>query len=191
MFKNIGFAITGSFCTHEKILVEVKNLADKGYNIIPIFSQSVSSTDTRFGTAKDFYDKVYEITKNKPIVTMTEAEPVGPKGMIDVLIIAPCTGNTVGKLANAVTDTTVTMVAKSMMRNNKPVIIGISSNDALGFNLENLSKLLSAKNLFFVPFGQDDPENKPKSLISKWDLIEDTLAYADKGKQIQPLLLRG
>ena len=111
--------------------------------------------------------------------------------MIDVLIIAPCTGNTVGKLANAVTDTTVTMVAKSMMRNNKPVIIGISSNDALGFNLENLSKLLSAKNLFFVPFGQDDPENKPKSLISKWDLIEDTLAYADKGKQIQPLLLRG
>ena len=189
MFKNIGFAITGSFCTHEKILVEVKNLADKGYNIIPIFSQSVSSTDTRFGTAKDFYDKVYEITKNKPIVTMTEAEPVGPKGMIDVLIIAPCTGNTVGKLANAVTDTTVTMVAKSMMRNNKPVIIGISSNDALGFNLENLSKLLSAKNLFFVPFGQDDPENKPKSLIADWTKVSQTIDEALKNKQIQPILL--
>ncbi len=190
MFKNIGFAITGSFCTHEKILIEIKKLVEAGYNITPIFSFSVASTDTRFGTAKDFEEKIIEITGKQPIKTMTDAEPVGPKGMIDVLVVAPCTGNTLSKLANAISDTPVTMVAKSLMRNYKPIVIGISTNDALGYNLENISKLLSGKNIYFVPFGQDDPQNKPKSLISNYSLIEDTLAYAEKGKQIQPLLLR-
>lgn len=189
MFRNIGFAITGSFCTHEKILPEMQNLVDKGYKVIPIFSLSVSNTDTRFGTAKDFEDKVTKITGISPIKTMTDAEPIGPKNMIDVLVVAPCTGNTLSKLANAISDTPVTMVAKSLMRNNKPIVLGISTNDALGFNLENIAKLLSAKNVFFVPFGQDDPTNKPKSLICDWLKIEDTLAYADKSKQIQPLLL--
>lgn len=189
MFRNIGFAITGSFCTHEKILPEMQNLVDKGYKVIPIFSLSVSNTDTRFGTAKDFEDKVTKITGISPIKTMTDAEPIGPKNMIDVLVVAPCTGNTLSKLANAISDTPVTMVAKSLMRNNKPIVLGISTNDALGFNLENIAKLLSAKNVFFVPFGQDDPTNKPKSLICDWSKIEDTLAYADKSKQIQPVLL--
>lgn len=190
MFKNIGFAITGSFCTHNKIIAQIQNLVDKGYNVIPIFSQNTATIDTRFGTSSDFTNKIKEITGKDPICSLVDAEPVGPKNMIDVLIIAPATGNTIAKLANAISDTAVTMVAKSLMRNNKPVIVGISSNDALGFNLENISKLLSSKGIFFIPFGQDDPENKPKSLIANWDLIEDTLAYAEKGKQIQPLLIR-
>ena len=184
----VGFAITGSFCTHEKILKVMEDLVLKGYDLLPIFSSSVRNTDTRFGTAKEFYDKVVKITGKTPICDIVSAEPVGPKNMIDVLVVAPCTGNTLSKLANAITDTAVTMVAKAHLRNNKPLVIAVSSNDALGLNFKNLATLMVTKNVYFVPFGQDDATKKPKSLIADWNLIENTLLLSLKGEQIQPLL---
>ena len=191
MEKNrIGFAITGSFCTHDRILKVMEDLVGKGYELLPIFSNSVKNIDTRFGSAKDFYDKVVKITGKTPICDIVAAEPVGPKGMIDVLVVAPCTGNTLSKLANAITDTAVTMVAKAHLRNNKPLVIAVSSNDALGLNFKNLATLMGTKNVYFVPFGQDDAIKKPKSLIADWNLIEDTIISAMKGEQIQPLLLK-
>ena len=186
----VGFAITGSFCTHEKILKILKDLVEKGYDILPIFSYSVKNTDTRFGTAKDFYEKVVEITGKTPVDTIVGAEPIGPKNMIDILVVAPCTGNTLSKLANAITDTPPTMVAKAHLRNNKPMVIAVSSNDALGLNMKNLATLMSTKNIYFVPFGQDDAIKKPKSLIADYDLVEKTILYALKQEQIQPILLK-
>lgn len=190
MIKNIGFAITGSFCTHQKILEIIKDLVDKGYNIIPIFSEKVSTTDTRFGTAKDFKDKIINLTNRHPIESIVDAEPLGPKEMIDVLVVAPCTGNTLAKLANAIIDNAVTMATKAHLRNNKPVVIGLSSNDALGLNLKNIATLIVTKNVYFVPFGQDNPEKKPKSLIADYNQIEKTMLEAIAEKQIQPILLK-
>ncbi len=186
---NIGFAVTGSFCTHKRILEEITSLVNKGYNIIPIVSQVVCTTDTRFGKAQDFLASLENITGNKIIDNIVKAEPLGPKGLIDLIVIAPCTGNTLAKLANAISDNAVTMTAKSLMRNNKPVVIGVSTNDALGQNMQNLAKLMTAKNFYFVPIFQDDPINKPKSLIANWNLIEDTFLQAKDGKQIQPVLI--
>lgn len=186
----VGFAITGSFCTHEKILKILKDLVEKGYDILPIFSYSVKNTDTRFGTAKDFYEKVVKITGKTPVDTIVGAEPIGPKNMIDILVVAPCTGNTLSKLANAITDTPPTMVAKAHLRNNKPLVVAVSSNDALGLNMKNLATLMSTKNIYFVPFGQDDAIKKPKSLIADYDLVEKTILYALKQEQIQPILLK-
>lgn len=188
--KNIGLAITGSFCTFEKTLKAIKTLTDKGYNVLPIFSFAVLNTDTRFFKAADFYNEVKELTKNEPVASLAAAEPVGPKNLIDILVIAPCTGNTMGKLANAITDTPVTMVAKAHMRNNKPTVIGISTNDALGLNMKNLGVLMTAKNVYFIPFGQDDPVGKPKSLISDLSLLEATMENAFEGRQLQPVLLK-
>ena len=186
----VGFAITGSFCTHARILTVLKSFVEKGYDVLPIFSYSVKNTDTRFGTAKDFYSKVVEITGKTPVDTIVGAEPVGPKNMIDVLVVAPCTGNTLSKLANAITDTPPTMVAKAHLRNNKPLVIAVSSNDALGLNMKNLATLMSTKNIYFVPFGQDDAKNKPKSLIADYTLVEETMLFALKNEQIQPILLK-
>jgi dipicolinate synthase subunit B len=186
---NIGFGITGSFCTHKQILEEIKSLIKKGHNIIPIITEVVSKTDTRFGSAKEFIKSLEMVTGNKVVDNIVKAEPLGPKGVIDLIVVAPCTGNTLAKLANAISDNAVTMTAKSLMRNNKPVVIGVSSNDALGQNMQNLAKLMSSKNFYFVPIFQDDPQNKPKSLIAKWSLIEDTILQAKEGKQIQPVLI--
>ena len=187
---NIGFGITGSFCTHEKILIEIENLVNKGHNVIPILTDKVLTTSTRFGSSEEFIKKVEKITQNKVVSNIVEAEPIGPKNLIDILVIAPTTGNTLGKLANAITDNAVTMVFKAHIRNNKPVVIGISTNDALGLNLKNIATLLNAKNIFFVPFGQDDPMKKPKSLIADYSKIEETIEFAWRGEQVQPLLLR-
>lgn len=184
---NIGFAVTGSFCTHQKILECMENLA-KNHNLLPIFTQSVLETDTRFGKAKDFYAKVENICGKKPVSTITEAEPIGPNNLIDILVIAPCTGNTLSKLANAQTDNAVTMIAKAHLRNNKPVVIGISTNDALGQNAKNLATLLTSKNFYFVPFLQDDFEKKPKSLVADWGQMEETILKAKNHMQIQPLI---
>ncbi len=189
--KNIGFAITGSFCTHDKILNEIKNLVDKGYNIIPIITTSVKNTDTRFGKADAFIEKLQTITGNTVVDNIVSAEPIGPSNAVDIIVVAPCTGNTLSKLANAITDNAVTMVVKSHLRNNKPVVIGISTNDALGLNLFNFSKLLNTKNFFFIPFAQDNTQNKPKSLIAKWDLTEETILKAANNEQLQPLLNKG
>lgn len=187
---NLGFAITGSFCTHEKILKEMKHLIDLGYNIIPILSTNVATLDTRVGTCESIIKRIREITGKEPIKTIQEAEPIGPKGMIDILVVAPCTGNTLAKIANAITDTPVTMITKAHLRNNKPVIIGVSTNDGLGLNLKNIAQLMTTKNMFFIPFGQDDPIKKPNSLVADFSKIDDTIKEAIIGKQIQPILLK-
>ncbi|MFA6860291.1 MAG: dipicolinate synthase subunit B [Clostridia bacterium] len=189
MKSTLGFAITGSFCTFSKILVEMKNLIDEGYKIVPIFSYTVAKTDTRFFIASDFRQKVVEITQNEPIDTLTSAEPLGPKGIIDVMVVAPCTGNTLSKISLAITDTPVTMAVKAHLRNNKPVVIGLSSNDAMGLNLKNLGTLMQAKNVYFVPFGQDDFLKKPNSLISDLRLIGPTVEKALQGQQLQPVII--
>ena len=188
MIKNIGFAITGSFCTHDKALAVIKRLKEK-YNIIPILSPSAFETDTRFGKAKEFREQLEKLTENKIVNTVVEAEPIGPKNLIDVMVIAPCTGNTLSKIANAITDNAVTMVTKAHLRNNKPVVIGISTNDALGKNAENLGKLINTKNIYFVPMGQDDYIKKPNSLICDWSKIEETILRADKKEQLQPIFV--
>lgn len=189
--KNLGICITGSFCTFKQILEEIKKIKHEGYNIIPIVSEATKTFDTRFYKASDFISELEEITQNKIVDTIVDAEPLGPKNMIDLMIVAPCTGNTLSKLANSITDNAVTMAVKAHMRNHKPVVIGISSNDVLGVNLGNLAVMLNQKNVFFVPFGQDDPIKKPKSIISDYSLILDTIKNAEEGRQIQPVLLRG
>ncbi len=186
---NIGIAITGSFCTYSKILDEIKKLVNEGNNVIPIVSKEVYSMDTRFGQAKEFIASLKEITKNDVIHTIVDAEPLGPKGLIDVLVVAPCTGNTLAKLANGLSDDAVTMSAKAHMRNYKPLVVSISSNDALGFNLQNIAKLMTAKGVYFVPFRQDAPQQKPKSMIGDLDLLGETIALAYQNKQIQPIIL--
>ena len=186
---NLGFGITGSFCTFERIKTEIQKLKEKGYNILPIFSYVVSSTDTRFGKAADFETEIINITGNTPVKTIVEAEPMGPNNQIDVLVIAPCTGNTLAKLAGAISDTPVTMAAKAHLRNNKPLVIAISTNDALGQNLKNIANMLNTKNVYFVPMRQDDAVKKPKSLVAEYSLIEATVQQALKGQQLQPLLI--
>jgi dipicolinate synthase subunit B len=185
----IGFALTGSFCTFEVVLPEIERLVNEGAEVYPIISNSVDEFDTRFGKAEYFKNRLKEITGKEVISTIVEVEPIGPKSYLDVLIVAPCTGNTLSKIANAITDTPVTMAVKAHLRNNKPVVIAISTNDGLGFNAKNIGVLLTSKNIFFVPFGQDDPIRKNNSLIAKFNMILPTLQEALKGKQIQPLLV--
>lgn len=185
----IGFAITGSFCTYQKILNILTSLTEQNYRIIPIFSEHAGTMDNRFGKAADFVKKVEEITGNKGIFTIPEAEPIGPQGYLDALLIAPCTGNTIAKLCNGITDTSVLMAAKAHLRNEKPLILSISTNDALGINFQNLGKLMNMKNIYFVPFGQDNYSKKPHSMIAHLELIPDTIDAALIGKQLQPVLL--
>lgn len=187
---NVGFAICGSFCTFDKILEEIKKLVDNGYNLIPILSNNAYSMDTRFGDALSFREKVEKITGNKIVVSIQDAEPIGPKNLIDILVVAPTTGNTLAKLANGITDNAVTMVFKAHIRNNKPVVIGVSTNDALGLNLKNIATLMNFKSVYFVPFGQDDAIKKPKSLIADYSKIEETMESAINGVQLQPILLK-
>lgn len=186
--KNIGFALTGSFCTYEKIFKEMQHLVDFGANVFPIFSYVPQEMECRFGNWKEFYQKAEEISGNRPITTIAGAEPIGPKGLVDILLIAPCTGNTLAKLANAITDTPVLMAAKSQLRTEKPVVIFLSSNDALGLNFKNVGLLYSVKHVFFVPFGQDNSEKKPNSLVAHSGLITPTLELALEEKQLQPLI---
>ena len=186
---NIGFAITGSFCTFDKVKEEIVNLVKEGANVIPIFSFNAMSIDTRFGKALEFMREVAKITSNEPVISIETAEPLGPKGLIDILIIAPCTGNTIAKLSNGITDTPVLMAAKAHMRNNKPLVISISTNDALGLNLKNIGTMLSTKGVYFVPFGQDNYSGKPKSMIADTTQIKATLEKALDGEQVQPILV--
>jgi dipicolinate synthase subunit B len=185
----IGFAVTGSFCTFDRIIKEIEVVVNEGAQVYPIISSSVDSFDTRFGTADSFKDKLVKMTGHNIIRTIVEAEPIGPKNLFDILVIAPCTGNTLGKLANAITDTSVTMAFKAHMRNNKPVVIAVSTNDGLGVNAKNLGVLMIMKNVYLVPFGQDDPIKKCNSIIAKYELIVPTIQEALKGKQIQPVLV--
>ena len=187
--KKIGFGITGSFCTFKRLYPQMQNLVEEGASIIPIFSYSTSQTDTRFFKARDFENLIIDISGTTPLKTLESVEPIGPKALLDILLIAPCTGNSIGKLANGIADTPVLLAAKSHLRNNKPVVIAISSNDALGNNFKNIGMLMNQKNIFFVPFNQDNHIIKPNSMVAHFDLIKDTLELALEYKQIQPVII--
>jgi len=187
--KTVGFALTGSHCTYDEVMPQIQRFVDAGANVIPIASYTVMTTDTRFGQAADWQKKLKDITGNDIIATIVDAEPLGPTKLLDVLVIAPCTGNTTSKLANAMTDSPVLMAAKAQMRNQRPLVLAISTNDGLGLNLANIAKLLFAKHIYFVPFGQDNPFAKPNSLVSRMDLIMETCEAALEGRQLQPVLI--
>ena len=187
--KRIGFALTGSFCTFSKVMKELENLTVLGADVYPIMSETVWNTDTRFGLAKDFIEKAKTLTGKKVIHTIKGAEPIGPGAILDALVIAPCTGNTLAKLSGAITDSGVLMAAKATLRNNKPVIIAISTNDGLGASAKNIGSLLARRNIYFVPFRQDDPTGKPDSLVADMTMIEETLKNALDGHQIQPRII--
>ena len=186
----IGYGITGSFCTFEKTKIAVGELVKLGAAVVPIFSYNVQRMDTRFGGAKEFMEAVEEITGNHGIKTIQEAEPIGPKANLDVMVIAPCTGNTMAKLWNGITDSPVLMASKAHLRNQKPLVISISTNDAMGMNFKNIGNLMNTKNIYFVPFGQEDYKKKPASLIGDLKLLPDTLDLAMEGRQIQPVLIK-
>lgn len=187
--KTVGFAMCGSFCTFSKTVPQIKELVDRGYKVIPIMSETAYTTDTRFGKAEEFISEIERITENKVIHTISDAEPIGPKKMCDLLVIAPCTGNTISKLSNGVTDTAVTMAAKSHLRIKRPLLLCIATNDGLGASAQNIGRLLNTKNVFFVPFGQDDPNKKPNSLVAKFELIPDCADMTLSGKQYQPIIV--
>ena len=189
--KKVGFALTGSFCTLSGVISQIKNLKELGADILPIMSETVWSTSTRFGTNEEFIERVTGICQKDIIHSIKGAEPIGPKNLLDALIIAPCTGNTCAKIASGITDTAVTMAAKANLRNKNPLIIAISTNDALGANAKNIGTLLNFPNVYFVPFAQDDPISKPDSIVAKMDLIIPTLTDALSGKQIQPVFFCG
>lgn len=186
--KRIGFALTGSFCTYEKVFAEMEHLVALGAKVFPIFSYVPQEMDCRFGNWKEFMERATEISGNKPIITIAGAEPIGPKELLDLLVVAPCTGNTLAKLANAITDTPVTMAVKAHLRTEKPVVIFLSSNDSLGMNFKNVGLLYASKHIYFVPFGQDDAKKKPASLVAHPHLLTPTIEKALEGKQIQPVI---
>lgn len=185
---NIGFAMCGSFCTYASVFPVMETLAAE-HNVIPILSQASCTIDSRFGTAQAHLDKIQQITGHAPLCSIAEVEPIGPKKLLDILIIAPCTGNTLAKLAHSIADTPVAMAAKSHLRNGRPVLIGVSTNDALAGAAENIGKLLSRKHYYFIPFGQDDPEKKPTSMVADFSQTQQALTAALEGRQLQPILL--
>ncbi|MFC4077887.1 dipicolinate synthase subunit B [Salinithrix halophila] len=187
--KTIGFGLTGSHCTHDEVLPQMERFVELGARVIPIVSHTVQKVDSRFGTAKDWMEKIKGITNEKIYASVPEVEPIGPKNLLDCMLIAPCTGNSLARLANALTDGPVLMAAKAQMRNHRPVVLAISTNDALGLNAANLARLLAAKDIYFVPFGQDNPEGKPKSMVARMDLIPETVQAAMDGYQLQPLIV--
>lgn len=187
--KKIGIAFCGSFCTTDTVIGICKKLVDADYQVTPILSENLKNIDTRFGESDDKVEKIAQICKNQPITSIVSAERIGPDDMFDAMIIAPCTGNTLAKLAQGITDNTVTMSAKSHLRNEKPLIIALATNDGLSASAGNLATLLNRKNYYFVPLGQDNPYEKPNSLVADMDLIPKTIEKALNHKQIQPILL--
>ncbi len=186
--RRIGFGLTGSHCTFEEVIPIVERLVELEAEVVPIATYTVQKEASRFGSAGEWLEKVEKAAGRKAICTIQEAEPLGPKMPLDCMVIAPMTGNSVSKLANAATDSPVLMAAKATLRNGKPVVLAISTNDALGLNSQNIMKLLNMKNIYFVPFGQDDPYKKPNSLVAKMQLIPETVSHALLHQQIQPLL---
>lgn len=186
--KMIGVAMSGSFCTYENAFQQLQKLVEEGAQVQTIFSHAAQTMDSRFGEAKEFVQRAEILTGRKPMLTITEAEPIGPKSLLDLLIILPCTGNTIAKLANGITDTPVLMAAKAHLRNEKPLLLSISTNDALGMNMKNIGLLLNTKHIYFIPFGQDNPKKKPNSMIAHTELLCESAKAALDGKQYQPLL---
>lgn len=186
--KKIGVAMSGSFCTYENAFQELQKLVEAGAKVQTIFSEEAQTIDSRFGKAEEFVRRAEILTGRTPMLTIAEAEPIGPKSLLDLLIVLPCTGNTIAKLANGITDTPVLMAAKAHLRNEKPLLLSISTNDALGMNMKNIGLLLNAKHVYFVPFGQDNPEKKPNSMIAHTELLCEAAEAALDGKQYQPIL---
>lgn len=187
--KRIGFGITGSHCTYDIVFPEIEKLVNEGVEVIPIVTSTVKQTETRFGRGEDWIERIEKLTGHHVVDTIVKAEPLGPKMPLDCMVIAPLTGNSMSKLANALTDSPVLMAAKATMRNHRPVVVGISTNDALGLNGINLMTLMAAKDLYFVPYGQDDPYNKPNSMVARMSMIRDTILAALKGEQVQPVIV--
>lgn len=184
----IGFAVTGSFCTFAAVFPQMQRLREKGYRVIPIMSENAYSTSTRFGSAQDWVKRAEEITGETVIHTIAQAEPIGPKKLLDLLVIAPCTGNTLGKLACGIYDTAPTLAVKSHRRNDRPVLIAVSTNDALAFSASGIGTLMARRGVFFVPFAQDDARGKPTSCVADFDLILPAAEAALEGRQLQPML---
>ena len=185
--KRLGLALCGSYCTYEKLFKAAETLAET-YDLVPIMSENAAETDTRFGTATQHIKRLMLLSGKRVVTTIAEAEPLGPASPMDALLIAPCTGNTLAKLAQGITDTSVTMAAKAHLRNGRPLIIALSTNDGLSGSAENIARLLNRKHVFFVPFRQDDPVKKPRSLQADFGLLEETVQAALQGRQLQPIL---
>ncbi|WP_017727366.1 dipicolinate synthase subunit B [Halalkalibacterium ligniniphilum] len=187
--KHIGFGITGSHCTYHEVIPQMEMLVESGARVTPFVTFTVQTTDTKFGDSADWIKKIQELTPEPIVDSMVKAEPFGPKKPLDCMVIAPLTGNSTSKLANAMTDSPVLMGAKATLRNGKPVVLGISTNDALGLNGVNIMRLLATKNIYFIPFGQDNPQVKPNSLVARMEALVDTIEAALEGRQLQPLLI--
>lgn len=185
---NIGYCLCGSFCTFAQSVRMIEKLTEMGAEVQPVLSGNAAEMNTRFGKAQDFMEQLKKITKNDIITTIKDAEPIGPNNSFDVLVVSPCTGNTLAKLNAGITDTTVTMAVKAHIRNNKPVVAAIATNDALGVSLKNIGGLMIRKNFYFVPFGQDNPVKKPLSMIADFEKIPETIEKALNGEQIQPVI---
>lgn len=184
----VGFALCGSFCTFSQVIPQIQALLDQGYDVIPIMSSAAYSTNTRFGTAAQHVTTIEKMTGHSVLHTIDQVEPIGPKKLLDVLVVAPCTGNTLGKLAAGIYDTPVTLSVKSHLRNARPVVLAISTNDGLSGSAKNIGALQNMKHMYFVPYSQDDPEKKPMSLVAHMSKISQTVELALRGQQIQPIL---
>lgn len=185
---NIGFALCGSFCTYQKVFPVLETLA-KQHTVTPIFSQAAYTTDSRFGTAAEHIAKAEAICGAPPLHTTHQVEPIGPKKLLDLVLVAPCTGNSMAKIAGGISDTPVTLAVKSHLRNARPVLIAPSTNDGLAGNAANIGRLMAMRNVYIAPFGQDDPDGKPTSLVAKWELVPEACAAALEGRQLQPMLM--
>lgn len=186
----VGYCLTGSYCTFQKSLKTLSQLIEDGYEVFPMMSDNAYKTDTRFGKASEFVEKIEQMTGKKVLATISEVEPIGPKKYIDVMVVAPCTGNTLSKLANGITDTSATMAVKASLRNGIPVVIALATNDGLGQSAKSLGTMLPVKNVYFVPLAQDDPVKKPTSLVCDFTRIKETMTLALEGKQIEPVIIQ-
>ena len=187
--KKIGFGLTGSHCTYDAVFPEIEKLVNAGAEVLPVVTFTVKNTETRFGKGEDWVQRIEELTGNNVIDSIVKAEPLGPKIPLDCMVIAPLTGNSMSKFANAMTDSPVLMAAKATLRNQKPVVLGISTNDALGLNGVNLMRLMATKNIYMIPFGQDDPVKKPNSMVARMGMLSETIIEAMEGRQLQPVLV--
>lgn len=187
--KRIGFGLTGSHCTYDAVFPEIERLVNEGAEVLPVVTFTVQNTETRFGKGEDWIQRIEDLTGNKVIDSIVKAEPLGPKIPLDCMVIAPLTGSSMSKFANAMTDSPVLMAAKATLRNHKPVVLGISTNDALGLNGVNLMRLMATKNIYFIPYGQDDPVKKPNSMVARMTQLSDTVEMAMEGKQLQPVIV--
>jgi dipicolinate synthase subunit B len=185
----VGFALTGSHCCLKDVIPQLRVLVNEGAEIFPIISNNVDTTDTKFGSSEKWKKEIKDITGRDATTSMVEIEPIGTQKLLDILLVAPCTGNTLAKLANGITDGSVLFSIKAQLRNQRPVVLGITTNDGLSMNAKNIGLLLNVKNLYMIPFGQDNPTGKPNSLLAKWDLIIETLLEAMRGRQYQPVLV--